>query len=84
MQFGRGQERDADLGGLRRLADAQVDNAGFKHFFERLGNMPALPTLISDHPSNGDRVALIARFSASRPTATISAKSWRSLRAICD
>jgi len=84
LQFSRHQEREADEGGLKRLRDAQVDNAGFRRFFERLKNSSSVPAILSDHPTNEDRIQLITRYQTPSPQPVLSADEWKHLRAICD
>lgn len=83
LSFSRGQERQADEGGLARLRDARVDVAGFESFFARESGSAALPALLSDHPASSDRAELAGRYRGGPVEPLLSAAEWETLRGIC-
>lgn len=83
MSFSRQQEREADEGGLQRLQDARIDVSGFERFFERAGNMPTLPPILSDHPSSGARAQMARRHAGHSFDPLMDPKDWQLLKTIC-
>lgn len=83
MHFSREQESAADNGGLQRLHDAGVDVAGYQRFFERAGEPAALPTILSDHPANEARAALIGKYKNSPSTLIMSPAEWAEVKKAC-
>ena len=83
MRFSREQEGEADAGGLKRLHDAKVDIAGFQHFFARAEKAPLLPTILSDHPANEARAALMAKYRQGSPEPIMSRAEWAEVKKIC-
>lgn len=84
LRFSREQERDADLGGLERLSHARVDIHGFQRFFDRLEASRDIPAIISDHPSNGERSKLVAKFLQTTPvTPILNGEEWGDVKKIC-
>lgn len=56
LKFGRDQEREADIEGLRLLKEAQISPAGMMRFFERLGQQEGFPSpWLSTHPDSRER-----------------------------
>lgn len=83
LQFSRGQEAEADEGGLKRLQAAQIDPAGFQHFFERLEKENHYPALLSDHPSPKNRAERVKAYRVTQPQPALNASQWEALRQIC-
>jgi predicted Zn-dependent protease len=83
MRFSREQESEADEGGVKRLHDARIDPAGLQHFFERAGQTAQLPTLLTDHPADEARAALLQKY---RPVAVepiMSPADWSLVKKAC-
>tara|TARA_R110002126_G_scaffold1490_8_gene8783 strand:+ start:6223 stop:7368 length:1146 start_codon:yes stop_codon:yes gene_type:complete len=61
--YGRGQETDADVEGVRLMIDADLDPTAMAGFFELLrdeyGDVPDNLNWLSTHPTHGDRIANI-------------------------
>jgi len=83
MDFTRGQEAQADEGGLKRLQKAHIDNQGFKHFFERMETSGAAADFLSDHPSNGARIEMVENFANQNVTPLMSHDEWKILKSYC-
>lgn len=83
MKFSRQQEAEADEHGLNRLRAAQVDAAGFGHFFARAERSSAAPAWLSSHPSSEARAELARRAANFPTTAILTNAEWRALGAIC-
>ncbi|MFQ5561398.1 MAG: M48 family metallopeptidase, partial [Nitrospinota bacterium] len=58
LKFSRDAEREADLDGLRRLQEAQIDPRGMVSFFELMEKKSSLnpPEILSTHPAPKDRL----------------------------
>jgi predicted Zn-dependent protease len=64
LRYERGHESEADARGQELLKRAGISPLGMATFFERLGQAPSLPELLSTHPDPGgraDRARLAAR-----------------------
>lgn len=84
LQYTRGQERQADAEGLKRLVQAQVNVKGFEDFFDRVRRRgPRGPDFLSDHPSDTSRAALAAQYLGRPSRPVLSAHEWEALRDIC-
>ncbi|MBS0393251.1 MAG: M48 family metallopeptidase [Proteobacteria bacterium] len=83
LSFSREQEAEADEQGLQRLRAAQVDAAGFAHFFERGAQSAALPALLSSHPSDPQRAERAAHFRGYPTRPVLAPEEWAALRGIC-
>lgn len=83
MHFSREQESEADTGGVQRLHDAGIDVSGLQHFFERAGTLASMPTILSDHPANEERAALLAKFRNSPATPIMSPAEWAAVKQAC-
>jgi predicted Zn-dependent protease len=83
LGFSRGQESQADEGGLRRLRDARVGVEGYARFFDRLESSAIVPALFSDHPSNQSRSELARRYAGGPVEPLLSGAEWKSLKSIC-
>jgi len=59
LQFGRSQERAADIGGLAALKQAEIDPRGMVTFFEKLAKKEGGIALLSTHPASDDRAAAL-------------------------
>jgi predicted Zn-dependent protease len=59
LSHDRGEESEADAGGLQLMARAGIDPLGMKQFFERVSKESTLtpPALLSTHPDPGDRAS---------------------------
>lgn len=58
LKFGRQEETEADLSGLRLLHRAKIDPAGMIRFFERLSEKDKEPVeILSTHPMSESRAA---------------------------
>ena len=84
MSFTREQEAQADEAGLVRLQKAHVDNQGYRHFFERMGNSAAVPVFLSDHPANHARAVMAERFDNRGATPIMTRNEWMLLKSYCD
>ncbi len=68
LKFGRAQETEADLTGLRLLSDAGIAPDGMIRFFERLSEKDgARVELFSTHPMSAARAALLKAELAALP-----------------
>jgi Zn-dependent protease with chaperone function len=83
MKFSREQERQADEEGLKRLQLANVNVAGFEHFFQRTADSSSGPTLLSDHPGHADRAELVKKYRAQASTPIMTLAEWNVLKKIC-
>jgi predicted Zn-dependent protease len=84
LQYTRGQERQADADGLKRLVQAQVSVKGFEDFFDRMRRRgPRGPDFLSDHPSDTTRAALAAQYLGHPSRPVLSKGEWEALRDIC-
>jgi predicted Zn-dependent protease len=83
LTFSRGQEEEADEGGLRRLRDAKIDPSGFERFFKRDETSSILPALLSDHPASANRAELARRFRGGPSEPVLTAPEWTALQSIC-
>jgi Zn-dependent protease with chaperone function len=60
LKFSRAQESEADLAGLKALAQAGIDPSGMLRFFEQMAERDGVQvTLLSSHPASADRFAAI-------------------------
>lgn len=59
LQFGREQERAADIAGLAALKRAGIDPRGMITFFEKLAKKEGGVQLLSTHPTSDDRAAAL-------------------------
>lgn len=83
MKFSRGQEREADVEGLDRLATAHVSVEGFRKFFERMEESNFVPDLISDHPADKDRAGLVQKYEGKPSTPLLSEEEWNQIKSAC-
>jgi predicted Zn-dependent protease len=83
MNFTRGQETQADEGGLRRLQAAKVDNKGFKNFFERMEKEGSALVFLSDHPDNKARMEMAGQYTVKNPNPIMNREEWDELRNYC-
>jgi len=68
LKFGREQEMEADLSGLRLLHRAKISSDGLIHFFERLTDADKLQVeLLSTHPMSAARVERLKAEAATLP-----------------
>lgn len=68
LKFGRDQEREADLNGLRLLHRAKISPDGMIHFFERLSPADKQQVeLLSTHPMSAARAERLKTEAASLP-----------------
>jgi len=60
LRYSRGEEDEADAGGLQNMVDAGYDPHGMLDLFHTLqtasGNRGEAPAFLSDHPLTGDRI----------------------------
>jgi len=84
MDFSRTQEAEADEDGLQRLQMANVDNKGFKQFFERMERQGSSPAFLSDHPSDQSRIEMIEKFPNRDVIPIVTQSEWQILRNYCD
>lgn len=84
MNFTRSQEAQADEEGLKRLQTAQIDNQGFKHFFERMEQLQSVPAFLSDHSSNSARSEMAGKFDNHDAKPIMTADEWKILKNYCD
>jgi len=69
LKFGRDQETQADLRGLRLLHRAKISPEGMIHFFERLSRMDARQVeLLSTHPMSAARAERLKTEAGSLPS----------------
>lgn len=63
LSYDRGEESEADAGGLQLMQKAGINPLGMKSFFARLDEEsgPTPPALVSTHPDPGDRAARAER-----------------------
>ena len=60
MQFSRGDENNADIGGFDMMTQASYNPQGMADVFRMLGSLGGKqPEFLSDHPSDGNRVKRI-------------------------
>lgn len=72
LKFGRAQETEADLEGLRLLQRAHIDPQGLVTFFERLGaETGAQIEILSSHPVSEGRAARLKEEIAALPPTTV-------------
>jgi predicted Zn-dependent protease len=68
LKFGREQETEADLGGLRLLHRAKISSEGMIRFFERLSESDKLQVeMLSTHPMSTARAERLKEEAASLP-----------------
>lgn len=79
MSFTKRQEAEADYYGLRRLQKAHISNLGLRDFFAR-NNKSNLTKFLSDHPNNGDRVAMIEHFGNLDTKPVLNDEKWQALK----
>jgi len=71
LKFGREQETEADLSGLRLLHRAKISPAGMIRFFERLSESDKLQVeMLSTHPMSAARAERLKAEAASLPSQT--------------
>ena len=71
LKFGREQESEADVTGIRLLSDARIAPDGMIHFFERLSETDqARVELFSTHPMSADRAKRLNAELAALPKQT--------------
>lgn len=83
MTFTRGQESEADEGGLKRLQIAHINNQGFRDFFRRMENACYASRFLSDHPDNQDRYEMATRFENEAPTPIMTDAEWQRFKGYC-
>ncbi len=83
MDFTKGQERQADEDGLKRLQAAHVDNRGFKDFFQRMERETGASSFLSDHPSNRARIEMVEKFKNENTQPLMTAEEWAQLKNYC-
>lgn len=83
MNFTRSQEAQADEEGLGRLQRTHVDNQAYRHFFERMEKLGAVPVFLSDHPSNRSRSEMAAKFVNQATTPILTQEEWKILQGYC-
>lgn len=83
LKFGRGMEDEADRGGLQRLRDARISARGFQKFFERHHGTHGLMTLLSDHPGDDEREALVKSVGDYPSEPVLTAAEWQALKTYC-
>jgi predicted Zn-dependent protease len=84
MKFTKGQEHDADEGGLKRLQDSNIDVKGYQHFFERMAKLDLGSSMLSDHPSGEDRIALVKMHANRDVQPILTKKEFLQLKRICE
>ncbi len=84
MKFSREQESEADAMAMERLAEGHVDPAGLKHFFETMAELHDVPAILSDHPSNDERITMAGTTVVKDIKPLLSKEQWTALRTICD
>jgi beta-barrel assembly-enhancing protease len=82
-RFSREEEAEADAGGLKRLQEAHIDVSGFEHFFERAATMSSIPSILSDHPANDDRLEMTRHYHGGLVTPVVSPEEWKRIKTIC-
>jgi Zn-dependent protease with chaperone function len=84
LRFSRDQEDEADRDGLKRLQRAHVNVMGFAQFFKREDKAGAIPALLSDHPSSGNRSELAQSYFRVDTTPVLTVNEWKNLKKICE
>jgi len=68
LKFGRAQETEADVTGLRLLRRAKIDSSGLVRFFERMAEQQREPIeMLSTHPVSAARVERLKAEAAALP-----------------
>jgi predicted Zn-dependent protease len=83
LKFGRGQETEADISGVRLLHRAKIDPAGMVRFFERLSEQDKVRVeILSTHPMSTARAARLKAEVAALPKQTPEPFTfdWKSVR----
>jgi predicted Zn-dependent protease len=83
IQYGKGQEHEADVGGLERLAQAEVSAKGFLVFFKRMRQRSDNLDFLSDHPSDASRAALAETYLGRKSRPVLDAAEWAAIRGMC-
>lgn len=72
LKFGRAQETEADVTGLRLLRKAKIDSNGLVRFFERMAEQQGDPIeMLSTHPMSAARVERLKAEMATLPKQTV-------------
>ncbi|MFN0313438.1 MAG: M48 family metallopeptidase [Burkholderiales bacterium] len=62
LRFSRAQETDADLRGVKALAEASIDPRGMMEFFKKLAKEgTSVPALLSSHPASEERFEVVEK-----------------------
>lgn len=83
MNFTRGQETQADEGGLSRLRDAHIDNRGFRAFFKRMEDNSLIQVFLSDHPENRKRYEMAGKFENIDTKPVMTPGEWSAFKNFC-
>jgi len=88
LQFGRADEHEADLEGMRMLQRARVDPQGMIRFFDNLeagaAQMPRLAQYLSTHPRTEDRLERLRRLASQgrySPAPLLPGQDWAAIAA---
>ncbi len=85
LRFDRQTEADADRGAMGMLDAAHISRQGFVEFFTRMEKKgPNVPAIISTHPGNDDRIAMLKRNPGPKNTKpALSDDEWNTLHTAC-
>ncbi len=84
LKFDRDSESEADRGAMAMLDKARISRQGFIDFFERLEkDGPNIPAILSTHPANEDRVAMLKTEGPAKTRPALSAADWAILQSAC-
>lgn len=88
LQYGRGDETDADQRGFDYMDAANINTGGVARLFERFSQMAEeqggdIPTLFSSHPATAERAAAAQARARPNLPPSINEADWRVVRAAC-
>jgi Zn-dependent protease with chaperone function len=86
LAYTRQAEEEADLWGARMLVAAGLDPGGLATFLEQLDDQGPMPSYLSSHPTNADRISRLRALAAPTPGAApppVDADGWQAIRAMC-
>lgn len=90
LRYSRGDEAEADAGGLRRLAAAGMDPRGMVRAFQMLAteapDVPRALEYLSTHPPTAERIERLEGLAAElgAPAAPLAVGDWAAITARCE
>ena len=94
LKYDRGEETEADMGGLKLLYKAHLDPNGMPKFFEKMVEEEkklgaagkALLPIISDHPLSSERLARIRAYIRKHgtPADIVAISGFKEVKDLCD